>query len=88
MKDRRNGFSVIGVGAAACVACCAAPIAAFLGGLSIAGLAGGALFGVLGVVVVLAVGTGWWLMRSQRRRPGPFSTPEPVFAEAPASRPR
>ncbi len=35
-KDR---FSVLGLGVAACAACCAGPILAFLGGLGVAGLA-------------------------------------------------
>ncbi len=32
-KPKRDGATVVGLGAAACVACCAGPILAFLGGI-------------------------------------------------------
>jgi hypothetical protein len=51
MSNRRDGFSIFGLGAAACVACCIGPIVAFLGGLSIAGLASTLLIGTAGLAI-------------------------------------
>lgn len=63
-KDR---LSLVGVGAAACVACCAAPVLAFLGGLSIAGIAGVWLIGGAGLVIA-AVAAGTYVVLGRRGR--------------------
>jgi mercuric ion transport protein len=50
-KRETEGLGILGFGAAACVACCAGPILAFLGGLGVAGLASTVLVGGAGLVV-------------------------------------
>ena len=77
-KDR---FSILVLGAAACVACCAGPILAFLGGLGIAGIASVRLIGSVGLVIAAASAAGFVLVR--RRRPQasctvPADEPVPV----------
>lgn len=52
-KDSKDGFSILGLGAAACVACCAGPILAFLGGLGIVGLASTVLIGASGLLITV-----------------------------------
>lgn len=55
MNDsRRRGFSMIGIGAVACAACCAGPILAVLAGLSIAGVVSTLLVGAAGLVITAA----------------------------------
>jgi hypothetical protein len=54
MRQDRKGLSVVGMGAAACVACCASPILAIIGGLSLAGLASTLLIGTAGLVIAVA----------------------------------
>lgn len=67
MSDtRRQGFSVVGIGAAACVACCAGPILAFLGGLSLAGLASTLVIGTAGLVVAALALAGIVIVRRRR----------------------
>ena len=58
MADRtsRQGFGVLGVGAAACAACCAGPVIAFLAAASVGTLIGIALFGVAGLAVAVIAG--------------------------------
>jgi hypothetical protein len=58
MADRshRQGFGVLGIGAAACAACCAGPVIAFLAAASIGTLIGIALFGVAGIAVAVIAG--------------------------------
>jgi hypothetical protein len=63
---RRDGLGIIGVGIAACVACCAGPILAFLGGLTVAGLAGTALFGAVGLLVAVPALAALVLVRRRR----------------------
>ena len=67
-KTATNGLSILGLGAAACVACCAGPILAFLGGLSIAGLASTWLIGGTGLVIATAAAVGFLLVRRRRQR--------------------
>jgi hypothetical protein len=63
--QRKDGFGVLGIGAAACIACCAPLILAFLGGL---GLAATFWFGAAGLVVA-ALAVGGFLMFRHRRQP-------------------
>lgn len=82
MKDRnarRHGFSLLGMGAVACVACCAGPLLAFLGGLSIAGLVSTLAIGAAGLVIAVVAGVAWIVVRhrSPSRTAGP-SEPVPV----------
>lgn len=69
MADRttKDGFGVLGVGAAACVACCAPPLVAFLAAASIGTIIGIALFGALGLIVA-AVAAVLYLRRRPRAR--------------------
>jgi hypothetical protein len=82
MKRRReDGLSLVGVGAAACVACCAGPILAILGGLSLAGLASTLLIGSGGLVIVAAALTALQVTRRRRNDcPVPDGSPTPVAA--------
>ena len=70
-----QGAGILGVGAAACAACCAPLIIGFLAAASIATLIGVVLFGVLGLAVV-AVAIAASLRR--RRAHEPTSSPVPV----------
>ena len=67
MSGKGSGAGVLGVGAAACAACCAAPIA---GALSAIGVATAVGFFVVGFAA-LAVGAvaAAWLYRSRRGAP-------------------
>jgi mercuric ion transport protein len=89
MRSRRSpkdGLGLVGFGAAACVACCAGPILAFLGGVSIAGLASTAFLGAVGLVVAAAAITAFALVRRGR---GSCEMPagDPVLVAAPGRRP-
>jgi hypothetical protein len=64
---RREGVGLVGAGAAACVACCASPVLAILGGVTVAGVAGTVVFGVAATLVaVLAVALIAVLRRRRR----------------------
>jgi hypothetical protein len=62
----RQGFRLLGVGAAACVACCAGPILAFLGGLGVVGLAGTLVVGAGALVLVAVAAAGALAVRRRR----------------------
>jgi hypothetical protein len=82
-RARNDGLSVLGMGAAACVACCASPILAIIGGLGLAGLASTLLIGAAGLVIAVAAVAG--LLVIGRRRNGclvPDDSPAPVAAPA------
>jgi hypothetical protein len=85
--ERKEHFGIIGVGAAACAACCAGPILAFLGGLSFAGLASTLLIGTLGLAVFVASGTGYLLVRRRRQTPCATPSTEAVSVAAPTRKP-
>jgi glycerol-3-phosphate acyltransferase PlsY len=65
-KASKDGVSVLGIGAAACVACCAGPILAFLGGLGIAGVASTLLIGATGLLITVAAVAAIVVMRRRR----------------------
>ena len=79
----RNSFGLLGVAAAACVACCAGPLLAFLGGLSIAGLASTTFIGGLGFVIAIVAAAGFIGVRRHRRACGPTDGSS-VTVDAPA----
>jgi len=90
VSGRRDGLGIVGIGAAACAVCCAGPVLAFLGGLTIAGLLGAVAVGVAGIVVAAVAGAGWLLVRRrQARRPRcrPASTTSAVAPPALRARP-
>jgi hypothetical protein len=84
MNERTAGFSLLGIGAAACAACCAGPILAFLGGLSLAGLASTLVFGTVGLVV--AVGAAVAVLLIARRRSSSCGVDQAPVPLAPHSR--
>lgn len=59
MGERSSGVSVLGLGAAACAACCAGPILAWLGGASLLGLASTWVIGGAGVVIAAFAGLAY-----------------------------
>jgi len=65
-KETKAGFSILGLGAAACAACCAGPILGFLAATGLFTLAGVATFGVAGLAVLMPAAL-WWSRRRQRR---------------------
>ena len=76
-KPTKQGFGVLGVGAAACAACCAPPIIAFLAAAGIGTVIGVALFGGLGLAV-LAVAVVAYLRRRRAQDHDDRSAPVPV----------
>jgi hypothetical protein len=67
-KTSKDGFSILGLGAAACIACCAGPILAFLGGLSLAGAAATWFIGGAGLVVAGIAAVAYLYVRTRRSR--------------------
>jgi hypothetical protein len=69
MRDggKDGSFSVVGLGIAACVACCAGPILAFLGGVTVLGVASTWFIGGAGLVIAAAAATAFLVVRSRRR---------------------
>jgi Ca2+/Na+ antiporter len=63
----RRSSAVLGLGAAACAACCAGPIFAFLAGLGLAGLASTLFIGTAGLLITGAALAGWSTVRERRR---------------------
>jgi len=82
-QARRDGFGILGIGAAACVACCAGPILGVLGGLSILGLASTFVVGLAGLAVTIAAVVGVALILARRRSCDIDSGPTPVAPPAP-----
>jgi hypothetical protein len=76
----KAGLGVLGAGAAACVACCAGPIVGFLAATGIASLLGAVVFGVIGLLVVLAAAAVVWQRRRRARPCAPPAGPAPVDA--------
>lgn len=62
----KDGFGVLGIGAVACLACCAGPILAFLGGVGIAGLASTVVIGAAGLLITVAAVTATVFVRRRR----------------------
>jgi hypothetical protein len=80
----KSGAGILGVGAAACVACCAGPI---LGALSAIGVATAVGYAIAGAVALGlgAAAIAWLLYRRRRRQRG--CAPERVtFVASPARR--
>jgi ethanolamine transporter EutH len=68
----KAGLGVLGVGAAACAACCAGPVLGFFTATGIASVLGAVIFGLVGLIVVLAVAA---VLYRRRRRRAQHSTP-------------
>lgn len=72
-----HGPGLVGLGAAACVACCAGPIIGFLTAASVATFVSVALFGVAGLAVAVMAGLAYLRRRSSTTA---RVTPQPVPA--------
>lgn len=82
-ESRRHGLSLVSIGAAACVACCAGPIVALLGSVSLAALASTLFVGIAGLVVAGLALTGTVIARGRRAAAGPAHRPDLVGVAAP-----
>jgi hypothetical protein len=65
-QTSRDGVGILGIGAGACLVCCAGPILAFLGGLGIAGLASTLLIGAAGLLITAAAVAAIAIVRRRR----------------------
>lgn len=63
----KNGFGIVGVGAAACFACCAGPILAILGGVTMAGVAGTMFVGAASLIIAVAAAVADLVVRRRRQ---------------------
>jgi hypothetical protein len=61
--DPTDGFGLVGVGIAACVACCAPLIVGVLGGLGLAGVAATFVIGGVSLVITIAAVLAYVLFR-------------------------
>lgn len=68
----KAGLRVLGIGAAACAACCAGPILGFLAATGIASVLSAVVLGVVGLVAVLAIAA---VLLVRRRRQAHECTP-------------
>ncbi len=87
MSSKKDVPAIVGVGAAACAACCAGPILAFLGGIGFGTVAGVLLFGVAGLLIA-AVGVAIVMSWRRRRAMTCVTVPEIVAVEMPTIRTR
>lgn len=65
-NERAGGVNVLGLGVAACAACCAGPILALLGGASLAGLASTWAIGGAGLVIAAFAALAYLAVRRRR----------------------
>ena len=77
-SDRKEGFNLLGVGAVACVVCCAGPIVGVLGGISLGGFASTAVIGWAGLVIAIVAGTAWFIARQRATSPAEPAEHAPV----------
>jgi hypothetical protein len=84
-RPGKDTAAVLGVGAVACLACCAPVIAGFLGGLTLAGLASSVVLGTAGLIIsVFALAALLLVMR--RRRTSSCAVNERIAVGAPTRR--
>lgn len=83
MSTRKESAAIVGVGAAACAACCAGPILGFLAATGLGTIAGVLVFGVVGLAIA-AVGSVFVLRR--RRRTSCVAAHSAVAVESPTVR--
>lgn len=81
MKRHKGGFSVLGLGAAACVACCAGPILVFLGGIGVLGVASTWLIGGVGLLIAAAAAVAVLVGRRRQQSGCSTSALEPTPVE-------
>lgn len=90
-RTAKEGLGIVGFGAAACVACCAGPILAFLGGVSVAGVASTWFFGIGGLLIaaVAVAAVAVLVVRRRQQQPScaaPSAEPVPVQLMSKADR--
>ena len=85
MSSKKENTAIVGVGVAACAACCAGPILGFLATIGVGTAVGFALFGtvalVIGAIAILVV-----LRRRRRRADASTTTSAPVAVDMPTVR--
>jgi hypothetical protein len=85
MSAKTESVAILGVGAAACAACCAGPILGFLAAIGLGTAAGFALFGTtalaFGAIAIVIV-----LRRRRRRATSCAVTPSPMADDMPIVR--
>ena len=90
MSGKKENASILGIGVAACAACCAGPILGVLAAIGLGTAAGFALFGTIAIVVGAAIMASVVI---RRRRPvqecssSESSVPVPVEVTNMRSRP-
>ncbi len=86
MSTKREAAAIVGVGAAACAACCAGPIVGFLAAIGLGTAVGVALFGTMGLAIAAIVVV--ILVRRRRRSAACVSnsTVAPVEISTPTRR--
>ena len=80
---RGGGLKILGIGALACLGCCAGPVLAFLGGLSIAGLASATVIGAAGLIIAAGAFIAYLLVRRGRSSTCAAKEDQPVAVAAP-----
>lgn len=89
MKPKRtakDGLGIVGFGAAACVACCAGPILALLGSLSVAGIASAWFIGIGGFVIAALAAVAFLVVRRRRQQTACATDPaKPVPVHLPTN---
>lgn len=83
---RNEPFRVVGIGIAACAACCAGPILAVLGGLSVVGTIGSLFVGAAGIAVAMLAGAAYLGVRRRSTEPSCSTDSEPVRVAPPSRR--
>lgn len=76
MSAKKENAAILGVGVAACAACCAGPILGVLAAIGLGTAAGAALFGAAALLIG-ALAAGFVMFRRRRRA----TTCTPVAAE-------
>lgn len=85
-SPKKKSLGWLGIGAAACVGCCAGPILAFLGGVGLIGAASTTVIGSAGLLIAAAAWMVLLVVRRRRRasscavspvEPVPVATPTP-----------
>ena len=79
-KERNDAFSLVGIGAAACVACCAGPILAILGGLGLAGVGSTPLIGSAGLAITAGAIVAFVALRRRKTSCPTIDQTTPVAA--------
>ena len=73
----KDGLRVVGLGIAACAACCAAPVLGFLAATGVSTLAALTAFGAAGLVLLVPA-AAWLVQRRSRVRTCEVEAPVPV----------